>query len=90
MRYFRPKSDHSNERIYDKPIDRRLKTLLNSWAAFYEQPLLSYGSFSRNSSVFETKRKHKYKILEIFEIGFHNLQKELKNTIPDTMAIDLL
>ena len=26
-RYFRPKADHSNEMVYRKPIDRRLKTL---------------------------------------------------------------
>ena len=29
MRYFRSKSDHSKERVYRKPIDRRLKTLPN-------------------------------------------------------------
>ena len=28
-RYFRSKSDNSNERVYRSPIDRRLKTLLN-------------------------------------------------------------
>ena len=28
-RFFRPKSDHSNEKVYLKPIDRRLKKLPN-------------------------------------------------------------
>ena len=37
-------------------------------AAFYDQPLLNYGSFSRTSStVFWIKRKHKYKILKNFQ-----------------------
>ena len=32
-RHFRPRSSHSNERVYCKPINRRLKTLLNEGLA---------------------------------------------------------
>ena len=36
-RYFRPKSDHSNERVYREPIEKRLKKLPNEGrTAFYD------------------------------------------------------
>ena len=36
-KYSRLKSDHSNEKVYRKPIDRRLKTLLNEgWSSFLQ------------------------------------------------------
>ena len=74
-------------------MDRRLKRYSTTGrVGFYDQQLLSYGSFSRTSSVvFWIKRKHKYNILNFFgqKISFHNLQKELKNTVPNTIAIDL-
>ena len=89
--YFRPKSGHSNERIHRKPIDRGLRTLLNEGSgSFYDGQLLSYGSFSRTSSaVFGMKRKHKYEILKFFSKRFHNLKKELENTVSNTVAIDV-
>ena len=84
MRYFRPKSRHSDKRIYRKLIVRRLKKLLNEESGSLCCPTAS-------SAAFWIKIKHKYKILKIYyqKIGFHNLQKELKNTVPNTMAIDL-
>ena len=40
---------------------------MKSRAAFYDQPLLSYGSFSRTSSAaFLDKKTDKYKIFKIF------------------------
>ena len=61
-------------------------------AALYDQPLLSYGSFSRTSSaVFWIKRKHKYKILNNFllTIKFSQSLESTKNTVPNTIAINL-
>ena len=63
-------------------------------AAFYEQPLLSNGSFSKTSStVFLLKRKSKYKkFLKNFlsKNKFPHLEKVPKSTVPNTMTIDLL
>ena len=50
MRYFRPKSRHSDKRIYRKLIVRRLKKLLNEESA--------------SSAALWIKIKHKYKILK--------------------------
>ena len=61
-------------------------------AALYDQPLLSYGSFSRTSStVFWIKRKHKHKILINFllAIKFSKSLESAKNTVPNTIAINL-
>ena len=67
--YFRPKPDHSNERIYRKLIDKRLKTLPNEGSRSFLRlttPEL-WKFFSRtNFAVFWIKRKHKYNILKIF------------------------
>ena len=57
-RYFRPKLGHSNERVYCKPIDRRLKTLPNERSGSFLRPTTPE-SFSRiSSAVFWIKRKH--------------------------------
>ena len=40
-RYFRPKSGHSNERVYRKQIGRRLKTLLKNGFASFLRPINS-------------------------------------------------
>ena len=81
-----PKSGHSNERIYRKPVDKRLKTLkrysTRDRVASCDQQLLSYGSFSRTSSAtFLIKRKHKYKILKGFfaKIKFPQSPKRTTN-----------
>ena len=67
--YFRPKPDHSNERIYCKLIDKRLKTLPNEGSRSFLRlttPEL-WKFFSRtNFAVFWIKRKHKYNILKNF------------------------
>ena len=67
--YFRPKPDHSNERIYRKLIDKRLKTLPNEGSRSFLRlttPEL-WKFFSRtNFAVFWIKRKHKYNILKNF------------------------
>ena len=67
--YFRPKPDHSNERIYRKLIDKRLKTLPNEGSCSFLRlttPEL-WKFFSRtNFAVFWIKRKHKYNILKNF------------------------
>ena len=68
---------------------------MKSRAAFYDQPLLSYESFSRTSSAaFLDKKTDKYKIFKIFcqkkkKNSFQHLQKNKKNTVPNTMATDL-
>ena len=55
---------------------------MKSRAAFYGQPLLSYGSFSRTSSAaFLDKKTDKYKIFKIFcqkKNSFQHLQKKKK------------
>ena len=38
-RYLRPKSVHSNERVYREPIDRRLKTLLKEGSGSFLRPI---------------------------------------------------
>ena len=51
------------------------------WAVLYDQPLLSYGSFSRiSSAVFWIKRKHKYKILNNFLLTI-KFSQSLESTI---------
>ena len=61
--------------------------------AFYDQLLLSYGSFSLTSSAFVEKKENinLRRFLKIFcqKTSFHNLLKVPKNTVPNTMAIDL-
>ena len=56
-RHFRPKLVHWNESVYCTPIDIVLKMLFKEeLEAFYDQPFISYGSFSRiNCVVFWTK-----------------------------------
>ena len=81
-RHFRTNSGHLNERVYCKPMDRRLKrsqiavsqlsTTDHSWVVVFQ------GCFSRiRSAVLGIKRKHKYKILKKFlsKKRLHNLQK---------------
>ena len=57
MRYFRPKSRHSDKRIYRKLIVRRLKKLLNEESGSLCCPTAS-------SAALWIKIKHKYKILK--------------------------
>ena len=79
-RYCRLKSGHSNEGIYRKPIDWRLKTLFSEGfqpTALYDQKLLSHGSFFRISFAF----KHKYKILKKFSSKNKLRQSQKNNTI---------
>ena len=83
-RYFRPNSGHSDERVYRKPIDRRLRTgqgveQFSRTNHFRVMEVLS-------PAVFWIRSKHKYKIFEKFFVkksqskSFYNLQKVLKST----------
>ena len=61
-------------------------------AAFYDQQLLSYGSFPRtNSAVFWIKRRHKQKIFKNFlsKNKFPQSPKITKKIQLNAMAIDL-
>ena len=62
---------------------------MKGWAAFYDQPLLSYGCLSRTSSaVYWIKRTNKDKIFHQ-KTSFDNLLKLLKVKVPNTKAADL-
>ena len=62
IRDFRPESGHSNEMVYCKLIDRRLKTLLKEELdSFLEPTTTEFWKFYRISSAFLWIKKHKYK-----------------------------
>ena len=65
-RHFRPKLGHLNEGVYCKLINRNQKCYsLRNRAAFYDQPVLSYGSYW----VLDKKEKHKCKkTLKMFSL----------------------
>ena len=74
MRCFRSKLGHSNEKVYLKLIDRRLKILLKEGLHSFLRPTTSeLRQFFRTSlAAFLIKRKHKYKTLKHFLSNKHN------------------
>ena len=74
MRCFRSKLGHSNEKVYLKLIDRRLKMLLKEGLHSFLRPTTSeLRQFFRTSLAgFLIKGKHKYKTLKHFLSKKHN------------------
>ena len=76
-RHFRPKSDHLNEVVYCKPIDRTLPIIPDLWK------LMVFGYKKQN------KHKKTLKIISSKNKSFCDRQKVSKSAVPNTMAVDL-
>ena len=66
-RHFRPKSDHSNERIYCKPIDRETKnTIQGAVAGFLSSPIPELWKILKNKFCCFLDKKQKKKKKNVY------------------------
>ena len=82
-RHFRPKSDHSNERIYCKPIDRETKnTIQGAVAGFLSSPIPEVWKILKNKfCCFLDKKKKKKKEKRIYKYILKNFSSYKEDSL---------